>query len=218
MATSVTNTGITFPDSTVQTTAASGGGWVLLDQTANNSGGLSVVQVPNADVGNYATLKVFIYNTAPATTSARTLKGIISSKNSSGTVDQHDDFSGTQSMVRNAVYYDANIADLGSNGQFDLTFNNFSFYFDNTGMLGTELTIHGAHRSHSEAYNGYPVTYHTAYTDKSNVPCIVHGGGISYEPSTSTSFYPARFTAKLDGGPTVNFVNFKMCLYGLAES
>lgn len=218
MATSVTSTGITFPDSTIQTTAASGGGWVLLDQTANNTGGLAAVEVPNADVGNYATLKVFIYNTAPATTSSRYLAGIIASKNSSGTIDQHDDFAGSQLMVRNAVYYDATIFDGGSNGEFHLSFNSSSFWFDNTGALGSEVTIHGAHRTHNEASNGYPVTYQTSYLDRSDVPCLIYGGGISYEPSTSTSFYPARFTAILRGGSTVNFNDFKMCLYGLAES
>jgi hypothetical protein len=218
MSTSVTSTGITFPDSTVQTTAASGGGWVLLDQTENTAGGLSGVEVPNADVGNYATLKVVIYNAAPGTTSSRYLAGVISSKDSSGTVDQHDDFAGSQFMVRSTATYTASIFDSGGNGEFHLSFNSTSFWFDNTGALGTELTIHGADRSHFDAFNGYPVTYHTAFVDRNNAPCIVHGGGISYEPSTSTSFYPARFVAILRGGSIVNFARFKMCLYGLAGS
>ena len=218
MSTIVTSTGITFPDSTVQTTAASGSGWVLLDQTENTAGGLSGVNVPDADVGNYAALKVFIYNNSPATTGTRYLAGVISSKDSSGTVSLHADFLGNQSMVRNAVYFDAQIFDTASNGEFHLSFNSSSYWFDNTGWLGTELTIHGANMSHSQAYNGYPVTYHISYIDRLDAPCLVHGGGISYEPSTSTSSYPARFVAILRGGPTVNFVSFKMCLYGLAES
>ena len=76
MATSVTGTGITFPDSTVQTTAT---GWVLLDQTSSNTGGLAAVEIPTGDVANYSTLKVLIYNTAPGTTGSRYLAGIISS-------------------------------------------------------------------------------------------------------------------------------------------
>lgn len=215
MATSVTGTGITFPDSTVQTTAT---GWVLLDQTSSNTGGLAAVEIPTGDVANYSTLKVLIYNTAPGTTGSRYLAGIISSKDSAGNVDLHNDFAGSQLMVRNAVYYDATIFDSGSNGEFHLSFNSSSFWFDNTGALGSEVTIYGANRAHNQAYNGYPVTYQTSYYDRSNVPCMVSGAGISFEPSTSASYYPAKFTAILRGGSTVNFVNFKMCLYGLAES
>ena len=219
MATSVTSSGITFNDSTVQTTAASGGDWVLLDSLVKTSVPSTILNTPNASVGNYSILKYFfsMEGLGTSTTQNRYVHASIYGRNSSGAIDIFNDHFGSYMYTRNGTFGDGSISDSNGNGQiYVIAPIATSMWCDAQSAMGVEITIYLASTAFNETTR-YPVTITTSYINTTNQATDYKASTFLVTPASTAGYYPGTVLVTNSGGSPYYMNGCTAQLYGLAK-
>lgn len=220
MATSVTSTGITFPDSTVQTTAASGGdpSWIPLawfgpsnvtDATINiggnnQQGGLL------SDLGDWSGFKLTI-SCSYANPSAVFPVLRVYGQNTSGTTDRLDSVFTSWLWTGNGGYADG--AASSSVGDIYLVPNNVNYSYGNAGPMSCEITLLNADLDFSNT-SEWTMIIDNAYDTRYNVTSRYSASTRLTRPATSSGYFPSYFNVAFTVAG-VTFYNLSMKLYGM---
>jgi hypothetical protein len=221
MATSVTSTGITFPDSTVQTTAASGGdpSWVPLGWYGVANTSSAVVQIGGnnqqggllSDLGDWHGFKITIACTnATAVNYFPVIR--VFGINSSGTTDRFDSVATSWLWTGNGGYADGAISSSTS-GDIYLVPNSSSFSFGTAGGMCCEVTLLNADLDFSSQVSWHMLV-NNAYTTRYGVVSRYSATGRINRPVSTSGYYPAYFQVAFTGG-IVSFNNLAVKLYGM---
>lgn len=220
MATSVTSTGITFPDSTVQTTAASGGdpSWIPLawigptnttDATIhiggnNQQGGLL------SDLGDWAGFKLTIASSYCNPSAVYPVLRVYG-QNTSGTTDRFDSVNTSWLWTGNGGYADGGIST--SNGDIYLVPNSVNFSYGSAGPMCCEITLLNADLAFNNT-SEWTMIIDNAYDTRYNVNSRYSASGRITRPATSSGYYPSYFNLSFTVA-NVTFYNLSMKLYGM---
>lgn len=220
MGTSVTGTGITFPDSTVQTTAASGGdpSWIPLGWYGPQNTSSATVQIGGnnqqggllADLGDWYGFKITIACSYATTAGVYPVLRVYG-QNTSGTTDRFDSVQTSWLWTGNGSYADG--ATGNSVGEIYLVPNVNSYSFGNAGPMCCEITLLNADLDFSSSFE-WTMIIDTAYETRYNVPSRYSASGRMSRPATSSGYYPSYFNLGFTSG-SVSFINLGMKLYGM---